>query len=78
MAGCGLFWALSLLIAANTFAIATFLNLKLRDKATLLKWLFSGHLLLSYTEFIWRVPLSCGTFFGAVIGAAAGWALLGC
>ena len=59
--------------AANTFAIATFLNLKLRDKPPYLKWLFLWAFIISYTRIYLGVHYPFDILLGAVIGVAAGW-----
>jgi undecaprenyl-diphosphatase len=59
--------------AANTFAIATFLNVKLRGKLPYLKWLFLWAFIVSYTRIYLGVHYPFDILSGAVVGAAAGW-----
>ena len=59
--------------AANTFAIATFLNLNLRGKLPYLKWLFLWAFIVSYTRIYLGVHYPFDILAGAVVGAAAGW-----
>ncbi len=58
--------------AANTFAIATFLNLKLLYKMPYLKWLFVWAAVISYTRIYLGVHYPVDILMGAVIGALAG------
>lgn len=59
--------------SANTFAIATFLNLKIRDKLPYLKWLFLWAFIISYTRIYLGVHYPIDILIGAVVGAVAGW-----
>ncbi|MFT4857042.1 MAG: undecaprenyl-diphosphatase [Planctomycetota bacterium] len=59
--------------AANTFAIATFLNLKIRDNLPYLKWIFLWAFIISYTRIYLGVHYPFDILLGAVIGVAAGW-----
>jgi undecaprenyl-diphosphatase len=59
--------------SANTFAIATFLNLRLRDKMPYLKWMFLWAFVVSYTRIYLGVHYPSDIFLGAVIGIIAGW-----
>lgn len=59
--------------AANTFGIATFLNLKLKDKPPYLKWLFLWALIISYTRIYLGVHYPFDILLGAAIGIIAGW-----
>ncbi|GMQ29482.1 phosphatase PAP2 family protein [Algoriphagus confluentis] len=54
--------------AANTFAVATFLNLKLGSRMKYLKWLFLYAVLVSYT----RIYLGVHYPFDIILGAGIG------
>lgn len=58
--------------AANTFGIATFLNLKLKGKIPFLKWLYLWAFLISYTRIYLGVHYPIDILLGAVIGIIAG------
>ncbi len=59
--------------AANTFAIAIFLNLKLQEKLPYLKWLFLWAFIISYTRIYLGVHYPIDIFVGALVGITAGW-----
>jgi undecaprenyl-diphosphatase len=58
--------------AANTFAIATFLNLRLQAKLPFLKWLYLWAFIVSYTRIYLGVHYPVDIVIGALIGIAAG------
>ncbi|WP_075352100.1 phosphatase PAP2 family protein [Algoriphagus marinus] len=58
--------------AANTFGIATFLNLKLKGKIPFLKWLYLWAFIISYTRIYLGVHYPFDILLGAVIGIIAG------
>jgi undecaprenyl-diphosphatase len=59
--------------AANTFGIATFLNLKLKNKIPFLKWLYLWAFLISYTRIYLGVHYPFDILLGAIIGTITGW-----
>lgn len=59
--------------AANTFAIAVFLNLKLRKNVKYLGWLFLWAAVISYTRVYLGVHYPMDILIGAAVGALAGW-----
>jgi len=59
--------------AANTFGIAMFLNLKLKDKIPHLKWLFLWAFIISYTRVYLGVHYPFDILLGGLIGIIAGW-----
>ena len=58
--------------AANTFGIATFLNLKLKDKIPSLKWLYLWAFIISYTRIYLGVHYPFDIVLGACIGVVTG------
>ena len=58
--------------AANTFGIATFLNLKLKDKIPYLKWLYLWAFIISYTRIYLGVHYPFDIVLGACIGVVTG------
>lgn len=58
--------------AANTFAVATFLNLKLKKKLPYLPWLFLWAAVVSYTRIYLGVHYPFDVFLGATIGTSIG------
>ncbi len=69
---CGGLYGFASSHAANTFAIATFLNLKLGKKIKFLKWLFLWAAIISYTRIYLGVHYPVDVFIGAFIGFLAG------
>jgi undecaprenyl-diphosphatase len=69
---CGGLYGFASSHAANTFAIATFLNLKLGKKIKFLKWLFLWAAIISYTRIYLGVHYPVDVFTGAFIGFLAG------
>ncbi len=59
--------------AANTFGMATFLNLKLRGKVKNLRWLFLYAIVVSYTRIYLGVHYPFDIVLGATIGVLVGW-----
>lgn len=58
--------------AANTFAVAMFLNLKLKGKLPYLPWLFLWAAVISYTRIYLGVHYPLDVFLGALIGLSLG------
>jgi len=58
--------------AANTFAIAMFLNLKLKKRIPYLKWLFLWAAVISYTRVYLGVHYPFDIVLGAIIGMVIG------
>lgn len=58
--------------AANTFAIAMFLNLKLKKRIPYLKWLFLWAAIISYTRVYLGVHYPFDIALGAIIGMTIG------
>lgn len=58
--------------AANTFAVAMFLNIKMRKKLPYLKWLFLWASLVSYTRIYLGVHYPLDIFLGGIIGIIIG------
>lgn len=58
--------------AANTFAVAVFLNLKMKGKLPYLKWLFLWAVIVSYTRIYLGVHYPFDVVLGATIGAVTG------
>jgi undecaprenyl-diphosphatase len=69
---CGGLYGFASSHAANTFAIATFLNLKVGSKIKHLKWLFLWAAIISYTRVYLGVHYPVDIFIGAFIGILAG------
>ncbi|MBN3583081.1 phosphatase PAP2 family protein [Algoriphagus aestuarii] len=69
---CGGLYGFASSHAANTFAIATFLNLKLGNKIKFLKWLFLWAAIISYTRIYLGVHYPVDVFIGGFIGCLAG------
>ncbi len=69
---CGGLYGFASSHAANTFAIATFLNLKIGSKINYLKWLFLWAAIISYTRLYLGVHYPIDILIGAFIGVLAG------
>lgn len=69
---CGGLYGFASSHAANTFAIATFLNLKVGPKIKHLKWLFLWAAIISYTRLYLGVHYPVDILIGAIIGILAG------
>ena len=69
---CGGLYGFASSHAANTFAIATFLNLKVGKQIKFLKWLFLWAAIISYTRVYLGVHYPVDVFIGAFIGCLAG------
>ncbi|MBN7817618.1 phosphatase PAP2 family protein [Algoriphagus pacificus] len=69
---CGGLYGFASSHAANTFAIATFLNLKVGKQIKYLKWLFLWAAFISYTRIYLGVHYPVDVFIGAFIGCLAG------
>ena len=59
--------------AANTFGMATFLNLKLKGKVKNLRWLFLYAIVVSYTRIYLGVHYPFDIVLGAAVGVLIGW-----
>ena len=59
--------------AANTFGLATFLNLKMKGKLKHLGWLYLYAVVVSYTRIYLGVHYPFDILLGAAIGAIVGW-----
>lgn len=70
--GCGGLYGFVSSHAANTFAVAMFLNLKMRGKLPHLKWLFLWASLVSYTRIYLGVHYPLDILLGGIIGASIG------
>ncbi|MBN3518637.1 phosphatase PAP2 family protein [Algoriphagus lutimaris] len=69
---CGGLYGFASSHAANTFAIATFLNLKVGKNIKHLKWLFLWAAIISYTRIYLGVHYPVDVLIGAFIGFLAG------
>lgn len=69
---CGGLYGFASSHAANTFATATFLNLKVGKNIKHLKWLFLWAVIISYTRLYLGVHYPVDIFIGAFIGFLAG------
>lgn len=59
--------------AANTFGLATFLNLKMKGKLKHMGWLFLYAFVVSYTRIYLGVHYPFDILLGAAIGSVVGW-----
>lgn len=59
--------------AANTFGLATFLNLKMKGKVKHFGWLYLYAFLVSYTRIYLGVHYPFDILLGATIGVIVGW-----
>lgn len=70
---CGGLYGFASSHAANTFGLATFLNLKLNKKIKHLGWLFVYAAVVSYTRIYLGVHYPGDILIGGIIGVALGW-----
>lgn len=70
--GCGGLYGFVSSHAANTFAVAMFLNLKMKGKLANLRWLFLWAGIVSYTRIYLGVHYPLDILLGGVIGALIG------
>lgn len=69
---CGGLYGFASSHAANTFGIATFLNLKMKGQIRFLPWLFLWAALVSYTRIYLGVHYPMDIIIGALVGVLAG------
>ncbi|MEX2512393.1 MAG: phosphatase PAP2 family protein [Cyclobacteriaceae bacterium] len=72
-AGCGGKFGFASSHAANTFALAAYLNLVAGNKIPGYKWLFLWAGIVSYTRIYLGVHYPMDILIGAVVGLASGW-----
>ncbi|MEX2567066.1 MAG: phosphatase PAP2 family protein [Cyclobacteriaceae bacterium] len=72
-AGCGGRFGFASSHAANTFALAAYLNLVAGNKIPGYKWLFLWAAVVSYTRIYLGVHYPLDILIGALVGLASGW-----
>lgn len=72
--GCGGMYGFVSSHAANTFALAVYLNLVFRDRLKGFGWLYLWAAMVSYTRIYLGVHYPSDIFVGALVGIFSGWA----
>jgi len=71
--GCGGMYGFVSSHAANTFALAIFLNLQFRQRVKGFRWLFLWAAVISYTRIYLGVHYPLDILVGALVGLLSGW-----